>query len=174
MKTKTIRIVTALIIFAIILMVCYFIITYLLLPLADNPDYAGLAITLTFSPTGCVDGPCTQYTVQILGNGEGTYNSMDRNLKQETRTFKVSRFQLAKLIRAVESANYFSLKSEYRDPHASGEMVTSTSISFRDSTKTVVRRTPCDTAPNSFNLDPAPPTLCALENKINEIANSNK
>jgi len=46
MKTKIVPVVITQYIFAILLDVCIFIFTFLLLPAQDNPEYTGLVITL--------------------------------------------------------------------------------------------------------------------------------
>jgi hypothetical protein len=135
------------------------------IPLTPTPAYPDLQITLERTP--CF-GTCPFYQLTIDGNGDVTYEGKDFVAVEGTRTTRIDSAKVQELVTAFEDANFFSLEDEYRMP-ATDLPTVITSITLNGRSKRVLH----------YGLDcrggePAPDELCELEQKIDEIVNSDQ
>jgi hypothetical protein len=143
-------------------------------PIVDISGYADLVITLERTP--CF-GTCPAYTLKIFGDGTGIYEGKFSVQVTGIQNFTLYREQLDQLVKAFEAARYFSLKDDYTIS-VTDMPSTMTSITFQGYSKAVGHYGPCldhEAAiafPEGRGTNAAPIALCDLEDKIDEIVNT--
>lgn len=102
-------------------------------PFPNIQNWNSLRITL--ERTSCF-GTCPQYTVEIHGDGLVLFTGMRGVILQSKHRNSISRGNLSNLVVAIQKADYFSLKGEYR-ANVSDNPTYTTSISFDDQKKSI-------------------------------------
>jgi len=141
-------------------------------PVLDISGYADLEITM--ERTICF-GTCPAYTLKIFGNGTGVYEGKGSVKVEGIQNFTLTRGQLDELVKAFETANYFSFK-DYYSVAATDLPSTMTSITFQGHAKAVEHYGYCldyehIDIPEDSPQTAAPQTLCDLEDEIDKIVN---
>jgi hypothetical protein len=132
----------------------------------STPDYSDLVITL--ERTVCF-GACPAYHLTIYRDGRVVYEGKAFVAVEGTQTTQISAEQVAELVMAFETAGYFSLEENYTVA-ATDLPTTITSITINGQSKRISHYG----IGGSSDLDSAPRELYELENKIDEIVNSNQ
>jgi len=125
-----------------------------------SSDLKNLVITL--ERTAC-KGKCPVYALTIYGNGTVVYEGKEFVKIQGRQTTSISEDKIRELVSEFEKIDYFSLSDNYQNRVITDMPSAITSITIGGKTKTV----------NHYHGDlGAPKELSALEDKIDEIANS--
>lgn len=116
---------------------------------------------ITLQRTACF-GFCPIYKLTIYGDGRVVYEG-ERFVKETgTRTTKISRAAVRQLVKEFKQVNYFTLSDSYTGGHTDAPSAI-TSLTLGKQQKTV----------NHYMAAPdAPETLKALEDKIDQVVNS--
>jgi Domain of unknown function (DUF6438) len=121
-------------------------------------------LVMTLERTECY-GPCPDYRLTINGDGSVVYEG--RNFVKVTgrQTTTISQERMRQLVSEFEKANFFSLADSYEQITVLDNPTVIMSITIDGKSKTV----------RHYHGDKtAPKILTDLENKIDEIANSNQ
>ena len=103
------------------------------------------------------------YSLTIYGNGSVIYNGIKNVDTTGAQTYQIPKDRARELVNTFINIYYFALKEKYSDSsNASTSPVVTTSININGKTKTVL----------DDHSSYAPPTLRALEDMIDQIANS--
>ena len=127
---------------------------------------------VTLTRTECY-GTCPSYTLNIYSDGRVVFEGIAHVKKIKTHKGRISTEKIQLLLTEFENAGYFSFRDNYtNDREVCNELWTdhpSVKISFkvRGKSKTVHHYHGCK-GPN------VPKQLTILENKIDELANSNQ
>jgi Domain of unknown function (DUF6438) len=124
-------------------------------PVATH-DYGKAVITL--ERTVCF-GKCPAYTLKIDGRGKVDYNGLDFVAVTGAQSSQITPEAVKGLVDEFFKIDYFALQDSFDSPITDVPSYT-TSLSIDGKTKTV------------FNRAGGPEALHALENKIDEVANS--
>lgn len=116
---------------------------------------------ITLQRTACF-GFCPMYKVTIYGDGKVVYEG-ERFVKETgTRTTKISRAAVQQLVKEFKQANYFTLSDNYTGGHTDAPSAI-TSLTLGKQQKLV----------HHYMASPdAPETLKALEDRIDQVVNS--
>ena len=121
-------------------------------------------VVITIERTACF-GTCPVYSLTIQGDGTVMYEGKDFvEVKGEAET-TISQDQIDALISEFEKANYFSLNDRYTERTVTDLPTVITSISMEGETKKIEHYR------GDFS---APESLTELEDKIDEIVNSDQ
>jgi len=127
-----------------------------------SPNYDELIITL--ERTACF-GTCPIYTLTIHGDGTVVYEGKDFVKIRGIEESIISQEKIEKLILEFDRADYFSLNDNYVEHTITDAQSVITSITIDGKVKII----------EHYHGDlSAPETLSNLEDKIDEIANSNQ
>ncbi|MFC2024287.1 DUF6438 domain-containing protein [Chloroflexota bacterium] len=121
-------------------------------------------VVITLERTVCF-GACPEYTLTILGDGTVTYEGRRFVKIEGTITTTISEEKISQLLSEFERVDYFALNDSYEDFGATDMPSAITSLTINDVTKTV----------RHYHGDfTAPEQLTELENRIDEIVNSDQ
>ena len=121
-------------------------------------------VVITLERTVCF-GACPDYTLTIQGDGTVTYEGRQFVRIEGTRTATISEAKISQLLSEFEKVDYFSLNNSYEKLEATDMPSAITSLTINGKTKTV----------RHYHGDfSAPEKLTELENKIDEIVNSDQ
>ena len=121
-------------------------------------------VVITLERTACF-GTCPVYSLTIQGNGTVIYEGKDFVEVKGKAEITITQDQIDELISEFEKVDYFSLKDSYMERTITDAPTVSTSISINGKTKTV----------EHYHGDfSAPEKLTELEDKIDEIVNSDQ
>jgi hypothetical protein len=127
-----------------------------------SPDYNELIITL--ERTACL-GECPIYTLTIHGDGTVVYEGKDFVKTKGRKESIISKEKIEELILEFNRADYFSLKDNYVEHTMTDAHSVITSITINGKLKII----------EHYHGDfSAPEALSTLENKIDEIVNSDQ
>ena len=122
------------------------------------------SVIITLERTACY-GFCPIYTLTIHGNGTVQYEGEDYVETVGKAETVISREKVEKLISEFENINYDSLEDSYTEKTITDAPSVITSITRNGKTKTI------EHYHGDFNT---PEKLTALEDKIDEIVNSDQ
>jgi len=131
---------------------------------SDNPStsISQEELVITLERTACF-GTCPVYSLRIKGDGTVIYSGVDFVKTEGIHETKISMDAINQLILEFEKADYFSLNDSYTSFGASDMPSVNTSISIGGQTKAI----------EHYHGDrSAPKQLTELENKIDEIVNT--
>ncbi len=128
-----------------------------------TPDYATLVVTL--ERMACF-GSCPIYKLTIYGDGAVVYEGEDFVQVTGKQTATISAEKVRELVAEIQRARFFGLQDSYSAP-ATDLPSAITSVTLNGQSKSINHYGSC-----GFDFDTAPPELCAIENKIDEITNS--
>jgi hypothetical protein len=141
---------------------------YLYLQLTQPPKSSELRnaalsdVIITLERTACY-GECPVYKLTISGDGNVVYEG-ERFVKSSgTQKYQISQDKVKELVDEFHRTNYFTLNDSYSDGVTDFPSAI-TSITVNGTTKTI----------DDYQGAQAPKELRELEDKIDEIANSNK
>lgn len=120
-------------------------------------------ITITLERSPCY-GTCPYYSLKIFGNGTVSYNGYEFVKVTGHKISNISQEKVQKLIEEFYKINYFSLNDTYTKMMATDMPWVTTSINVDGTYKRIV----------DYHGAIAPKSLLALEDKIDQIANSKK
>ena len=123
-----------------------------------KPEFKDVIISL--ERNACY-GVCPVYKLTIFGNGKVVYKGIRFVNATGTKTYQISRDKIKELVGKFYEIDYFALKDKYDGP-VTDAPATITSITIDGKTKRVV------------NYYGAPKKLIELEDKIDEMADSEK
>jgi len=123
-----------------------------------------MSVLIRLKRGGCF-GPCPIYKVRIHGNGTVIYQGEEFVRIKGTHKVKISLEKIKLLISEFEKTNFFQLKDRYMDIDTTCQPTVTTSITINGKTKTIIH--------NYGDLS-APEKLIKLEDKIDEIINTNQ
>ena len=127
-----------------------------------SPDYNELIITL--ERTACL-GECPIYTLTIHGDGTVVYEGKDFVKTKGREESIISKEKIEELILEFNRADYFSLKDNYVEHTMTDAHSVITSITINGKVKII----------EHYHGDlSAPEALFLMENKIDEIVNSDQ
>lgn len=121
-------------------------------------------VVITLERTACF-GTCPVYSLTIQGDGTVVYEGKDFVEVKGTAEKTISQDQIDKLVTEFEKADYFSLKDSYTERTITDAPTVTTSISISGKTKTIEHYRGDENAPER---------LTQLEDKIDEIVNSDQ
>lgn len=127
-------------------------------------DYGKMRTIIKLQRGPCF-GPCPIYKVTIYGNGTVIYIGKEFVKTKGKHKINIGDGKIRELISEFEKIHYFQLKGSYEDEEVSCSSTTITSIAINGKTKTI-RHYHGDSS--------APEKLTYLEDKIDEIINSNQ
>ena len=139
------------------------------IPVGQNPTstYPDLLISMEKRP--CF-GKCPVYKLTIDGNGDVFYEGEINVAVNGKRNTRINSEQIDALVTAIEKSNFFLLEDKYRVPATDLPSIV-LSITLNGHSKSIWHY---GTLECNGNLDGAPKELCELENKIEEIVNSDQ
>lgn len=121
-------------------------------------------VTITLERGVCF-GYCPSYSLTIYGNGTVVYTGSEFVDTKGTRVSGISAEKVNLLVSEFERIGYFSLNDSYETPMATDLPTSATSITLGGKTKRIIH----------YHGDfSAPEGLTALENRIDEVANSSQ
>ena len=121
-------------------------------------------VVITLERTVCF-GTCPEYKLTIYGNGTVEYEGKRFVKIEGKRTIAISEEKIRQLFSEFKKIDYFSLNDSYEEFMATDMPSAFTSLTVDGKTKTV----------RHYHGDfSAPKELTDLENKIDEIVNSNQ
>ena len=119
-------------------------------------------VIITLERTACY-GFCPVYTITIFGNGTVQYEGKEHVQTVGNQETEISEEKIRQIIREFERIDYFSLNDEYTERTITDAPSAITSITMNMETKTI----------KHYHGDfSAPEELTELEDKIDEIVNS--
>lgn len=121
-------------------------------------------VVITLERTVCF-GVCPEYKLTVYGNGTVVYEGKSGVRIEGRRTIAISEEKVRQLLSEFSKIDYFSLNDSYEDFMATDMPSAFTSLTVDGKTKTVRHYH------GDFN---APKELTELEDKIDEIVNSNQ
>ena len=128
---------------------------------AMSQSQNGKDILITIERGGCF-GECPVYSATIFSDGTVVYDGQHFVKVEGTRTHKIAKERIEKLITAFEKAGYFDLKNEYRVDEngisVTDMPTTTTSFNYNGKRKQVV------------DYYHSPKKLIDLETEIEELA----
>jgi hypothetical protein len=121
-------------------------------------------VVITLERTACF-GSCLVYTLTIYSNGTVVYEGEEFVATKGRVETTISQEKIKQLILGFEEVDYFSLNNDYIERTITDAQTVITSITIDRKTKTI----------EHYHGDlNAPEQLTKLENKIDEIVNSNQ
>ena len=121
-------------------------------------------VVITLERTVCF-GVCPEYKLTIYGDGSVIYEGTRFVMVEGKRTITISEEKVRQLLSEFKKIDYFSLNDNYEEFMATDMPSAFTSLTVDGKTKTV----------RHYHGDfSAPKELTELENKIDEIVNSNQ
>ena len=142
----------------------------LLLPTAGCAAKAGASsndlddVVITLERTACF-GFCPVYTLTIYGDGTVIYDGEEFVTVKDRVEATITKEKIKQLVLEFEAIDYYSLDDNYIERTITDAQTVVTSITIDGKTKAI------EHYHGDFN---APENLTALENKIDEIVNSNQ
>ncbi|MFC1946547.1 DUF6438 domain-containing protein [Chloroflexota bacterium] len=125
---------------------------------ANNLD----EVIITLERTACY-GFCPVYTITIFGNGTVQYEGKEHVQTMGNQETEISEDKIRQIVEEFEKIDYFSLNDEYTERTITDAPSAITSITMNMETKTI----------KHYHGDfSAPEELTELEDKIDEIVNS--
>ena len=145
-------------------------ISMLLLPATGCAAKAGASsndlddVVITLERTACF-GFCPVYTLTIYGDGTVVYGGEEFVAVKDRVEATITREKIEQLVLEFEAIDYYSLDDNYIERTITDAQTVVTSITIDGKTKVI----------EHYHGDfDAPENLTALENKIDEIVNSNQ
>lgn len=140
------------------------------LTVVSSPDNKSpeqeLDAVITLERTVCF-GFCPVYKLTVYGDGRVEYDGQQYVEVAGKQTSQLTPQQVKELLDLFEQADYFKLEDEYIAP-VTDLPSTITSLTLNGKTKTIVNFGGClEGSPL-----PAPPALCELETRIDEVVNT--
>ena len=130
----------------------------------ESPDSRDSAV-VSMKRHGTANGLFPVYSLTIHGNGSVIYNGIKNVETSGVQTYQISKDKAREIVNGFINIYYFALKDKYYDPsNASTLPVVTTSINIDGKTKTII----------DDHSSYTPPALRALEDKIDQLANSEK
>ena len=121
-------------------------------------------IVITLERTRCF-GVCPAYTLTIYGDGRVVYDGKDFVRVEGARTANIGEESISRLVTEFQNIDYFSLDDSYEEFNATDMPSAITSITINGKTKTI----------RHYHGDlSAPKKLTELENKIDQIVNTDQ
>ena len=121
-------------------------------------------VVITLERTVCF-GACPEYKLTICGSGTVEYEGIRFVKIEGTRTIAISKDKIRQLVSEFNRIDYFSLDDSYEEFMATDMPSAITSLTVDGKTKTV----------RHYHGDfSAPKELAELDDKIDEIVNSNQ
>ena len=118
---------------------------------------------ITMQRHGTQDGMSPVYSLTVHGNGSVIYKGIRNVDTTGTQAYQIPKDKARELVNEFINIYYFALQDRYTDSlNASSSDMVTTSITMNENSKTVI---------DDYGSY-APPTLRALEDKIDEITNS--
>ena len=118
---------------------------------------------ITMQRHGTQDGMSPVYSLTVHGNGTVIYKGIRNVDTTGVQTYQIPKDKARELVNEFINIYYFALQDRYTDSlNASSSDMVTTSITMNENSKTVI----------DDRGAYAPPTLRALEDKIDEITNS--
>ena len=135
-------------------------------PPAQSPTPIYTDLVIMMERTVCF-GACPAYRLTIYGDGRVVYEGKAFVAVEGTQTTQISAEKVQELVVAFEKAGFFSLEDSYTVP-ATDLPTTITSITLDGQSKRISHYG----IGGNPEVDNAPKELYELENKIDEIVNS--
>jgi len=130
----------------------------------ELPDSRDSAV-VSMNRHGTANGLFPVYSLTIHGNGSVIYNGIKNVETSGVQTYQIPKDKAREIVNSFINIYYFALKDRYYGPsNASSLPVVTTSINIDGRTKTVI----------DDHSSYAPSTLRELENKIDQLVNSEK
>ena len=121
-------------------------------------------VVITLEKTACL-GVCPVYKLTIYGDGRVVFEGIRCVKIEGTRTTTINEDKIKQLILEFRKIDYYSLKNSYEEHNATDMPSAFTSLTLDGKTKTV----------RHYHGDiSAPKELTELENKIDEVVNSDQ
>jgi len=121
-------------------------------------------VVITLERTECF-GSCPVYRLTVLGDGAVIYEGIRFAQVQGTMQTTISEDKIRQLVSEFQKIDYFSLRDSYEERNVTDMPSAFTSLTINGDKKTV----------RHYHGDlGAPKELTELENKIDEIVNSNQ
>jgi hypothetical protein len=130
----------------------------------ESPDYRDSAV-VSMKRHGTANGLFPVYSLTIHGNGSVIYNGFKNVETSGVQTYQIPKDKAREIVNGFINIYYFALKDKYYDPSSASTLpLVTTSIIIGGKTKTVI----------DDHSSYAPVTLRALEDKIDQLSNSEK
>jgi hypothetical protein len=132
---------------------------------AQTDIVSGALVRMTLERRACAADTCPVYTVTVTSDGAVTYEGIANVSVLGRQTAQISPEAAKELVEAFEAVNFFYVMNDaYAAPGEAGQPIVVTTLQVGESLPKTVTHDLGDAS--------APPELTALENKIDELANT--